>query len=588
MIGKKLNAGKLTLWYEEGFLRYIQCGTQEVIRMINHALRDHNWGTIPMKIKEENIQEEKDAFLINYKASFSQGDISFDLSCEIIGRPDDSINFTYKGKALSDFRRNRIGFTVLHPVTPCAGNPITIVHTDQSRTQSHFPVSISPHQPFMEIKEMHWSLEEHIEASLFFEGEVFEAEDQRNWTDASYKTYCTPLGIPFPVQLRKGDEVEQGILLKVKVPNAISVQEEGGKVYEVKVQDESPTSMPAIGAMLTQHMEPEILRELIKDLGLAYLRVNVELDEAKDQSPLSITKNIGIPLELAVFSDSPDVQKLQDWTKGAGEIKRILIFGNTVKVTPITWLNKTHELRNAFPNVQLFGGTDAFFTELNRDRVNAVHLDGVSYSINPQVHAFDDQSLIETLPAQGYTVNSAQTLYPNKPVVISPVSLHMRWNPNATDPDKPLREPTQWTDERQYTPFGAFWWLISLKYLHLAGAEEVCYFELMGDDGWVRQVGEGLEKSPIYSLRSKLKPFDRAYPCTCDQPLIMDAVGFENGNEASLFLVNWAKEEIKVRVPEGFRPVEYLSEDKFEWQPTDLSIASLPKRSLVHFKNPKI
>ena len=29
-------------------------------------------------------------------------------------------------------------------------------------------------------------------------GDVFEMEDQRNWTDASFKTYCTPLRQPFP------------------------------------------------------------------------------------------------------------------------------------------------------------------------------------------------------------------------------------------------------------------------------------------------------------------------------------------------------------------------------------------------------
>ncbi len=587
MTGKKLNAGKLTLWYEEGFLRYIHCGNQEVIRMINHALRDHNWGTVPMRIEEENIREEEDAFHINYKALFSQGDISFALDCEIMGRSDNSISFSYKGQALSDFRRNRIGFTVLHPVTPCVGNPISIVHTDQSQTQSHFPVQISPHQPFMDIKEMHWGLDGEIEASLIFEGEVFETEDQRNWTDASYKTYCTPLGIPFPVQLHKGEKVEQDILIQVKVPENYTVQEEADKPLEVKVQQSSPLTVPALGAMLTHPMEPEIIRELVKELGLDFLRINVELDEPKDHSPLSIMKNLGIPLELAVFSDKPDVKKLKEWAEDAGVIKRILLFGNTVKVTPLGWLKKVPELRQAFPGVQLFGGTDAFFTELNRDRVNAVHLDGVGYSINPQVHAFDDQSLIETLPAQGYTVNSAQALYPNKPIVVSPVSFHMRWNPNATDPDKPLREPTQLTDERQYTPLGAFWWLFSLKYLHLAGAEEVCYFELMGDNGWVRQVGEGLEKSPIYSLRSRLASFDRGFPCTTDQPLIMDGVAFENGQETSLFLVNWSKEEIDFNLPEGFMPIEYLSEQKFEWRQSDLPSSSLPKRTLAHFKKPK-
>ena len=30
---------------------------------------------------------------------------------------------------------------------------------------------------------------------IVFGGEIFEMEDQRNWSDASYKTYCVPLGL---------------------------------------------------------------------------------------------------------------------------------------------------------------------------------------------------------------------------------------------------------------------------------------------------------------------------------------------------------------------------------------------------------
>ena len=33
------------------------------------------------------------------------------------------------------------------------------------------------------------------EIVIRFEGDLFEMEDQRNWTDASYKTYSTPLRI---------------------------------------------------------------------------------------------------------------------------------------------------------------------------------------------------------------------------------------------------------------------------------------------------------------------------------------------------------------------------------------------------------
>ena len=40
-------------------------------------------------------------------------------------------------------------------------------------------------------------------------------EDQRNWTDASFKTYCTPLARPFPVPVQAGDRVDQRVALTV-------------------------------------------------------------------------------------------------------------------------------------------------------------------------------------------------------------------------------------------------------------------------------------------------------------------------------------------------------------------------------------
>ena len=62
---------------------------------------------------------------------------------------------------------------------------------------------------------MAWSPAEGLEAAINFEGELFETEDQRNWLDASYKTYCTPLSIPFPVAVNVGDEVNQSLQLQV-------------------------------------------------------------------------------------------------------------------------------------------------------------------------------------------------------------------------------------------------------------------------------------------------------------------------------------------------------------------------------------
>ena len=43
----RLRAGPLSLFYDNGDLRYIRLGEYEVIRRIYAAVRDRNWRTIP-------------------------------------------------------------------------------------------------------------------------------------------------------------------------------------------------------------------------------------------------------------------------------------------------------------------------------------------------------------------------------------------------------------------------------------------------------------------------------------------------------------------------------------------------------------
>ena len=50
-------------------------------------------------------------------------------------------------------------------------------------------------------------------STIAMEGEVFEMEDQRNWTDASFKTYCRPLARPRPYRLAAGETVRQRIVV---------------------------------------------------------------------------------------------------------------------------------------------------------------------------------------------------------------------------------------------------------------------------------------------------------------------------------------------------------------------------------------
>ena len=48
------------------------------------------------------------------------------------------------------------------------------------------------------------------------EGDAFEMEDQRNWTDASYKTYVARSPCPGPTPCRKGEALDQAVRVDVR------------------------------------------------------------------------------------------------------------------------------------------------------------------------------------------------------------------------------------------------------------------------------------------------------------------------------------------------------------------------------------
>ena len=118
------------------------------------------------------------------------------------------------GRALTGFARNRIGLVVLHP-TDDAGRAVRVRHTDGGVTAGSWPTDVSPHQPFRDVAGFEWS-RDGLTATLSLGGDVFETEDQRNWSDGSYKTFCTPLRLPFPVEIKAGTTVSQRIELKLR------------------------------------------------------------------------------------------------------------------------------------------------------------------------------------------------------------------------------------------------------------------------------------------------------------------------------------------------------------------------------------
>jgi hypothetical protein len=91
-------------------------------------------------------------------------------------------------------------------------------------------------------------------AEVRFSGDIFEMEDQRTFTDASYKTFCTPLSLPYPAEIKEGTKVVQSIQLRLIDDRAASGDQRSVAVaaspLTFAIQPGSPlTSLPQIGGV---------------------------------------------------------------------------------------------------------------------------------------------------------------------------------------------------------------------------------------------------------------------------------------------------------------------------------------------------
>jgi hypothetical protein len=213
--GQPLRAGPLRLWYEAGALRYLCVGPTEVVRMLYAAVRDERWGTVPARLEDERIETGPDWFRIRYVAQYREGPIHYTAGLELTGTAEGTVTVDFRGEARRTFRRNRIGLCVLHPLTE-AGRALHVTHPDGRTSAGEFPRLVAPHQPLRDLRELAWVLDDGTPCTLTLAGETFETEDQRNWTDASFKTYGTPLALPFPVEVPAGERLHQRLTLRVR------------------------------------------------------------------------------------------------------------------------------------------------------------------------------------------------------------------------------------------------------------------------------------------------------------------------------------------------------------------------------------
>lgn len=498
-----VKAGPLSAEFEAGNLRYIRYEGVEIMRAVSFIVRDKDWGTYNPVLTNLKIEETGDAFRISYDAVTKDAAQSFRYQAVIEGNAKGTLRFAGKGEAVTDFLTNRTGFVVLHPIEGVAGAPVEIAHVDGKVVKSTFPKIIDPVQPMMNLRSLTHEAAPGLQVACLMEGDTFEMEDQRNWTDASYKTYVRPLALPWPYTLKQGERLDQAVTLTVT--GKLSGATTGSAITVGLGRDLG--AVPALGAGLDPDDIAGVVQQAapLRTLGLDHVICHYDPRRGHDAQTLqrlaAAAEAVGATPWLEAVITSIDDAEAEIAALGQAVAKIGAPF-KTVLVSPAPDMKCTlpgsvwppcpsfetiyRAARRAFPGVRLGGGMFSYFTEMNRKRPPVELLDLVSFTTSAMVHAGDDRSVTETLQALPAIAESAAAIASGKPIAVGPSAIGMRDNPYGEKPKQNpdnIRQAMNWNDPRVRGVLGAAWDLGYFARFAVGGATAVALGGLTGPFG---------------------------------------------------------------------------------------------------------
>lgn len=598
---RTLHAGPISAVFDNGALRYIRYRGVEVLRGISYLVRDSNWGTYAPAISKLKIRETKDGFSIDYAATAKDKAQGLDYVARIAASAKGTLSFQVTGTPRSDFVTNRTGFTVLHPLKGVVGQPVAIVHTDGRKKKGRFPKLISPGQPVFEIRSLTHEVMPGVSATVLMEGNKFEMEDHRNWSDASFKTYVCSLLDPWPYTLKKGEAFTQTITLTLQGKPKAAKAAKAGSATSVAVGGVKGM-IPAIGAgvPMTEAAHALAKAELIEAMEVNHLvcqidgRMKGQREAAEAFRDLRERTGALSFLEIvlpAKTSAAEEVAAIARQTRAAGYMPDAIVVTQAHDLksfqpnSPRPWGPGYKEMaaavRKEYPGVTLGGGMLSFFTELNRKPVPQGLFDFVTHSVCPIVHAADDHSVMETLESLPWIIASARHMIGrDTPYLLGPSSIPARLNPygaEVTPNPGNGRVCLADMDPRQRGLFGAAWTLGLIAGFAEGGLDAVTLGAVTGPQGAIYRKaaykqpwfdGAKAEVYPLYHVLAGLGAAsgNRRLEAVSSAPGTIAALAHRAPEGSELWLANLSAEPQRVKLTGLAGPAEIhrLSDSNFQ------------------------
>lgn len=510
-----ISLGALSFDWEGPALRCVTWRGTELVRLISSPVRGVDWGTLDERLLGEESRLRATCWRHERRTSVAQGDqqARVTLSIEATGDAERArVVVVTEIESPTGLDTNRAGLCLLHPLEGVRDRPMRIQDSAGDWHTITMPGAdeIRPDQPVRDLV----GSEQRIGSArlaIRFDGEIFEMEDQRNWTDASYKTYCRPLSAPRPFRLTPHAPLRQTITLDIG--DAVGA-------------DPGATPSPQTDAATTFRL-PERLLALepgwFADGGIACDGWTARLSDERDWQDADLAQlgdrcrqrghSLGVEIEVPARLEPHEC--LTRWKR---RLTALGVVPDRVVALPSAYLSSYQPdgewpsgptpdelvplVRNVFPDAQIGTGSLTYFTELNRCRPATNDADYLTFGTAAIVHAADTRSVFETLEALPDVFASAARIAHPLPCRLGLVAIGMRSNPYGDGLADPL--PSGFTtmtdrDSRHVEAAGAAFAVAATLLAARAGIRSLCLgapagpFALLQADGAPTPLGAALD-----------------------------------------------------------------------------------------------
>ncbi|MEY4037131.1 MAG: hypothetical protein RL201_512 [Actinomycetota bacterium] len=522
----------------------------QIIDLLYTAIRPWDWSTLDPDEHREEVEVVGENCIVTITDIFRD---AMQSKTVLTLQPNGKFAIDYELQGLGKFEVNRWGVCFcLHTgdwmgsTVNASGNEYRLLPEISPQrvidgvTQGLFPAS----------NDMHFIAPDKRSLKVLSIGKVLEAEDQRNWTDNTYKIYSGSLAEPRPFVIEKGVTWKQQVTFEVTAP-------EGAAVDGTKIVAKDIPALPRIGLQFNTEplLSGDDLEKALFILDIDHLRVN---EESLTAQKIATVSKSGLTLETALLSSHQGPELSREIEHLSGRVpagSRMLIHREAREIVQESDLPKNTSLNSYIP------GSDAYLVDLHRNKY--AFGSAVSYSIVPTVHSSDPETIFKTLYTQRESIEFAKKFIAPQ-VTVSPITFSTRGNPETghlRDNRINFAQPEMALQIKNLS--AAAWTLGSVFALASAGAYSGTWHELFGEYGVIYSESSAIKFSPTFHALAALGAH-HAHEITIATALDNSWVAFEDRETRKMVVASqrpWSV-EITSKVLAGYKTIQSLHADE--------------------------